>query len=52
VSEFTRRFDKALQAVGYPLGAFAYELASMPLPPDGDFDEMLRSIVGYKSEAK
>lgn len=52
MTEFARKFDKALQAFGYPFGAFAYELATMPMPPDGDFDELLRLIVGQQTEGQ
>lgn len=52
MSEFARKFDKALMAFGYPMGALAYDVATMPLPPDGDFDELLRLMVGEQTEGQ
>ena len=50
MTDFVRKFENALEVLGYPFGAFAYDLASMPLPPDGDFDELLRFVVGQRTE--
>lgn len=50
MSEFVRKFETALEVFGYPFGGFAYDLASMPLPPDGTFEELLSLIVGQQSE--
>ena len=49
MSEFIDNFEKALTALGYPMGSLAYDLATMPLPAGVSFDQMLADLV-YEQE--
>lgn len=41
MSEFSEKFDMALQTLGYPLGAVAFDLARVPNVTVEQFDELL-----------
>lgn len=41
MSEFSEKFDMALQTLGYPLGSVAFDLARVPNVTVEQFDELL-----------
>jgi hypothetical protein len=41
MSDFSEKFDMALQTLGYPMGALAFDLARTPGLTVEQFDELL-----------
>jgi len=48
MSQFTERFDTALQILGFPLGSVAFDLARTPNLSDDQFNDLLETLT--KSE--
>lgn len=50
MSEFSEKFDMALQVLGYPMGAVAYDLARIPDYTVEEFDELLTLLTKKDGE--
>jgi hypothetical protein len=48
MSQFSERFDTALQILGFPLGSVAFDLARTPNLSDDQFNDLLETLT--KSE--